>query len=675
MSIVTIGYTGSASNQGSYPVNTLVYPDGKIIYRVESGLVRMEVKQMQSFLVGTKFQISGIDFKEDRLELKLTIPNHDEGRLKMMLGAGWQNQMTNDAVITLISKFLSLPPAPTVHSAARTAPASSVPSASQIPDKSLPLTAPDSAQRAGAPSNGDGRKRETAPALQTTSSQGFVTDNCAASKIATQSDDPATKNHEAGVSGVAAVGVARLASMTSAMRPFAGRISSGDLHLLFDASKDPLDNDIANGTDVFHKNFIGSDGRLQEVDQLTLDCRQVLAYPTRYDSPVMRAARPHCEEHQKAKADEVQAKLQAIAANCKAARQTVLRVEDALDHSDWLTAANGDSELASTICWVGKAYLAKNQTLSSDLLSARIYNEGTNTLFLKSDSSFSSRLSRVARDETVIERLGCHVEPQGRPFVALVQDAIIALGNELDQWPGQPCNECLAATSLSEASAADRSRKSVELSTQITFVRAHLDGMRYLADEHAQTGDVGQVFGAEGTLVFDAKMQAAEDDRENLGHLEGSRDRLAQHEQAIESEHTLLAKSGSTLTRYRGIFIGELLDERAVKQSGCPLGLPTAAITAILKDGSPEACSLTGGYQVDQIFDFVRGSERQVYASLTARYGNPAPGRYRMIGTEAVPEWLLWKNQDGTLIAARPDQGNYRDQNSIFFVDIMVFKR
>jgi TPR repeat protein len=169
MSIVTIGYTGSASNRESYPVNTLVYPDGKIIYRVESGMVRVEVKQMQSFLIGTKFQISGIDFKEDRLELKLTIPNRDEGRLKMMLGAGWQNQMTNDVVIALISKFLTLPPAPIVHSAAGTAPASSVPSASQVLDKSLPLTAPDSAQRVGVPSNEDGRNRERAPDLRTTS--------------------------------------------------------------------------------------------------------------------------------------------------------------------------------------------------------------------------------------------------------------------------------------------------------------------------------------------------------------------------------------------------------------------------------------------------------------------------------------------------------------------------
>jgi hypothetical protein len=64
--------------QAPYPVNTLVYPDGKIIYRVEWAMMRGEVGQMQkSFGSGRTFQISGVDFKEDRLELKLTDRNPD----------------------------------------------------------------------------------------------------------------------------------------------------------------------------------------------------------------------------------------------------------------------------------------------------------------------------------------------------------------------------------------------------------------------------------------------------------------------------------------------------------------------------------------------------------------------------------------------------------------------
>jgi hypothetical protein len=140
---------------------------------------------------------------------------------------------------------------------------------------------------------------------------------------------------------------------------------------------------------------------------------------------------------------------------------------------------------------------------------------------------------------------------------------------------------------------------------------------------------------------------------------------------STDAVHEPVARAPVGTQSYRGMYIGEpIVDTK--KQC---FSLPTAAITALLKDDLPEACSLTGGDQVRQIFDFVRGSESQVYASLVARYGNPAPGRYRMIDTEAVPEWLLWKNPDGTLIAARRDQGSYRNQKTVFFVDIMVFKR
>jgi hypothetical protein len=90
VSSVMIGDKGSpVGYQAPYPVNTLVYPDGKISYRVEWAMMRGDVGQMQkSFGSGTTFQISGVDFKDDRLELKLTSRDRDEGRLKVMLGAG-----------------------------------------------------------------------------------------------------------------------------------------------------------------------------------------------------------------------------------------------------------------------------------------------------------------------------------------------------------------------------------------------------------------------------------------------------------------------------------------------------------------------------------------------------------------------------------------------------------
>jgi hypothetical protein len=89
VSNVMIGETGAPVGYNApYPVNTLVYPDGQIIYRVEWAMMRGEVGQMQkSFGSGTAFQISSVDFKDDRLELKLTSRNHDSGRLKLMYGA------------------------------------------------------------------------------------------------------------------------------------------------------------------------------------------------------------------------------------------------------------------------------------------------------------------------------------------------------------------------------------------------------------------------------------------------------------------------------------------------------------------------------------------------------------------------------------------------------------
>ncbi len=82
VSSVMIGETGAPVGYNApYPVNTLVYPDGQIIYRVEWAMMRGEVGQMQkSFGSGTAFQISSVDFKDDRLELKLTSRNHDSGR-------------------------------------------------------------------------------------------------------------------------------------------------------------------------------------------------------------------------------------------------------------------------------------------------------------------------------------------------------------------------------------------------------------------------------------------------------------------------------------------------------------------------------------------------------------------------------------------------------------------
>jgi hypothetical protein len=147
--IVTIGDSGIPAGlaaNNALPVNTLVYPDGQIIYRVEFGLVRGEVVQMQkSFGNGTVFQVNSVDFKDDRLELKLVARNRDSGRLKLMLGPGWQARMSNQDVISVIMKFLSLPVAPPSSNSPNVAIASSAPNS--VPPLVSKVPAPSPYQR------------------------------------------------------------------------------------------------------------------------------------------------------------------------------------------------------------------------------------------------------------------------------------------------------------------------------------------------------------------------------------------------------------------------------------------------------------------------------------------------------------------------------------------------
>ena len=99
--LVSIGDTGFI--QGitvSYPVNTLAYPEGQVVYRVEWMIARGAVQRMEkSFGVGTPLEITNVDFKDDRLELKVVARDRDSGRLKLMLGTDWQKRMTNATVM------------------------------------------------------------------------------------------------------------------------------------------------------------------------------------------------------------------------------------------------------------------------------------------------------------------------------------------------------------------------------------------------------------------------------------------------------------------------------------------------------------------------------------------------------------------------------------------------
>src|ERR1700722_19871661 len=62
VSTVQIGDKGvPAGYQGAYSVNTLIYPDGRVDYRVEGGIFRGPVGQMEeSIPSGTTLKISSV---------------------------------------------------------------------------------------------------------------------------------------------------------------------------------------------------------------------------------------------------------------------------------------------------------------------------------------------------------------------------------------------------------------------------------------------------------------------------------------------------------------------------------------------------------------------------------------------------------------------------------------
>jgi len=98
--------------QADYPVNTLVYPDtGAVTYRVEWGVMRAEVgerEMVRRFESGTSFLVSGIDLKDDRLELKLERGSGGSARLKLMLGRGWQSRLDNASVQAQLARVFVL---------------------------------------------------------------------------------------------------------------------------------------------------------------------------------------------------------------------------------------------------------------------------------------------------------------------------------------------------------------------------------------------------------------------------------------------------------------------------------------------------------------------------------------------------------------------------------------
>jgi hypothetical protein len=112
VSKVTFGGRAIATGyQTDWPVITIVNAEtGAVTYRVESGIVRFDVGQREMrrhFAPGSRFHVSGIDLKDDRLELMLEGGNGISAKVRLVLGQGWQSSMNADAVVHSLQKVLA----------------------------------------------------------------------------------------------------------------------------------------------------------------------------------------------------------------------------------------------------------------------------------------------------------------------------------------------------------------------------------------------------------------------------------------------------------------------------------------------------------------------------------------------------------------------------------------
>jgi len=115
---IDISYAGDSSTQkyennrpGSSPVKTAVYPDGRVKYPIEDGILRgflgTDAEYPRFFPAGTQFKITNVILDKKDLELILTpVPSgNDVGDVKLMLGAGYATT-TAQAIMGQINQML-----------------------------------------------------------------------------------------------------------------------------------------------------------------------------------------------------------------------------------------------------------------------------------------------------------------------------------------------------------------------------------------------------------------------------------------------------------------------------------------------------------------------------------------------------------------------------------------
>ena len=120
VSTVTLGYQATTRNPvmvngrpARFQAKTEVFPDGRVSYRVESGILHADADKYWSFKPDALFQITKVEAKSDCLEVEMgvsinsTIPDPMlKADVKLMLGKDWQHTMTTEAVLKFAGTYL-----------------------------------------------------------------------------------------------------------------------------------------------------------------------------------------------------------------------------------------------------------------------------------------------------------------------------------------------------------------------------------------------------------------------------------------------------------------------------------------------------------------------------------------------------------------------------------------
>jgi hypothetical protein len=126
-----------------------------------------------SFAPGSEFHVSGVNLKDDRLELKLEGGSEGSAKIRLLLGQGWQSNSNVNAVMTQLARVFDMPKAPVSSSSTASATEGNTQQPTRNATKEVsqaamyaPLRPPDSADAGDVQTNDPGTQQNEAGSIE-----------------------------------------------------------------------------------------------------------------------------------------------------------------------------------------------------------------------------------------------------------------------------------------------------------------------------------------------------------------------------------------------------------------------------------------------------------------------------------------------------------------------------